>query len=406
MRVADTHVEQDDRPLRVMHVAEAIGGGLARQVVDLVKGMPDVESIVVSPRRRVGGYTDTTALPTLEATGASVRVVPMVRSVVSPVNMVAILRIAWLIRRTKPDIVHAHAAVAGAVARIAAVLSPGVKVIYSSHALMPNRAAHLVERLLARLTDRIVAVSPGEAEVLVTNRIGVPEQIATIPNGISRREPEDDPDLRELLNVPRGTPVVGCVARLVKQKGIDNFIAAAEMLLAQDPEVHVVLIGEGPLYELAAKAQRRLDRFHWLAGLEKARSVIWQMDALILLSRYEGAPITLLEALDAGVPVVASDVTGNRDVLGYGKAGGLVPLGDAEQAVVATRRALARSEGVLREIALGRELLQMAYASETMVFRTHALYAELVDRPVGGRTPSPRAARTITTGVERLASTK
>jgi hypothetical protein len=104
---------------RVLHVVEAIEAGVARHVRDVVCRV-DAEHIVVLPPERVGGFTDTPAVEAMVEAGAEIHVVPMRRSAADPRNIVAVPRIRGVIRRARPHVVHGHASIGGAAARIAA----------------------------------------------------------------------------------------------------------------------------------------------------------------------------------------------------------------------------------------------------------------------------------------------
>src|SRR5947209_5690599 len=104
--------------MKVLHVVEAIEGGVSRYVAQVVSHVPARHHVVL-PAERVGGFTDITAVESMRAAGAELHVMPMRRSITDPRNAIALARVGHLVRRVRPDIVHGHASIGGAVARLA-----------------------------------------------------------------------------------------------------------------------------------------------------------------------------------------------------------------------------------------------------------------------------------------------
>jgi glycosyltransferase involved in cell wall biosynthesis len=321
--------------LVVLHVLEALEGGTARHLIDVVRWVPGVEHHVAVPTRRVGALTDTTAVDRLRAGGATVHVVEMRRSPARPRNAVAVVELRRLIRRLGVDVVHAHSSVGGALGRVAGTLARRPRV-YTPNGLATARAALLVERLLGRLTDRFVAVSESEAELVRANHLVPDARLVVVPNGVDPEPPPTGDDLRTTLGLAPGTPLLGTVARLVHQKAPERFLAVVGAVLAAHPDAHAVLIGDGPLAEPLAGELATLaatGRFHRIAQVPDAAAVVGHLDVFLLTSRFEGAPYAPMEAMRAGVPVLLTDVVGSRDAVVDGVSGFLVPEDDPLAAV-------------------------------------------------------------------------
>jgi glycosyltransferase involved in cell wall biosynthesis len=324
----------------VLHVLEALEGGTARHLVDIARHAHGVRHHVVIPRRRIGGVTDERAAPALDDAGAAVSFVPMRRNPAHPENALAVRTVRRLIADVRPAVVHGHSTVGGAIARVAA--PAGTARVHTPNGILPSRAVITVERALGRRTDRLVAVSPSEADLVRRLRIVDADRIVTITNGIdtSRPPPAGGPDLRANLGVDPGTRLVGTICRLVYQKDPETFAAAVAGL---PPDVHAVLIGDGPRRADVDRLTRRLGvggRLHLMPTLPGAAAVLGQFDVFVLASRFEGLPYSPLEALWAGTPVVLSDAVGNRDVVDDGRSGLLVPVGDAPAVAAACTRLL------------------------------------------------------------------
>lgn len=252
-----------------------------------------------------------------------------------PANALALARLRHLVRERRPDIVHAHSSVGGALGRLAAAHSPARRV-YTAHGLAPGRGPLVLERALGQLTDRWVAVSDSEADALLHHRVAAPGALVVIRNGIdltigAGAARAVRPGLRERLALPPGAPLVGTVARLVAQKRPEHFVRVCAGVARDRPDAWFVLVGSGPLRAkvLRQVAQAGLGpRFRHVPALPDVAALLGELDVFVLTSRFEGAPYTPLEAMRAGVPVVLSDVVGNRDVVEAGCSGELFAPGD------------------------------------------------------------------------------
>jgi glycosyltransferase involved in cell wall biosynthesis len=327
----------------VLHVLEALGGGTARHLIDAVRYTPGVKHEVAIPRRRVGWLSDDSAFSELQRLGAAVHAVEMRRAPAHPRNVAALGRLGALIRERRPEVVHGHSSVGGALARIAA--SPlRVPRVYTPNGLATSTRALRLERWLGRFTDRFVAVSESEAALALKLGLVPAQRIVVIPNGLNPDEPIASPsfDVRGRLGLPAETPLVGCLARLVPQKAPDVFVAACAQVGDRLPDTHFVLFGNGGV--LAGVVETRIarsgmgDRFHDMRDADQPASLLSQLNVLVALSRFEGAPYTPLDAIQAGTALVLTDVVGNRDVVEDGVSGLLVPVDDPNAAADAIVR--------------------------------------------------------------------
>ncbi|MBV9950885.1 MAG: glycosyltransferase [Acidimicrobiia bacterium] len=303
---------------------EAIEGGTARHLRYVVGHVP-VEHVVVVPPERSFGLTDTDAYEVMRAAGARVELVPMTRSLVSSDNLLALARIRSLIKRWKPDVVHGHSSIGAALARMAAATT-GTPTVYTPNGLFPWLSAMAVERALGRVTDVFVASSPSEAQLVQQLRLVPRERMVVVPNGIEMDPaPPTSIDVRKELGVSPDTPIVGSVARLVPQKAPEVYVRACGIIAARDPDVHFVLVGEGPLDKMVENEILRAgieDRFLLIQHCNEGPSLIGQFDVFALSSRYEaGAAFAPMEAMRAGTPMVLTDVIGNHDAIDDGRSG-------------------------------------------------------------------------------------
>ena len=327
------------RRLRVLHVMEAIGGGTARHLIDVVRHTPSVSHTVAIPRRRVGHLSDDHAVTRLRQAGVDVRVVEMRRLPVHWRNAASLVQLTRIARELRPEVIHGHAAIGGALAR--AIPSPAVRV-YTPHGVSPARAALALERMLALRTDHLVAVSASESISAVDLGLAQPQQVFVIPNGVDL-DPPERVDVRAALGLPPSCPVVGTIARLVPQKAPAEMLATFRSVSARRPDAHFVVIGDGPqaaAVDEAATTGPLAGRLHRIPMMECAEAAIPSFSVFVLLSAFEGGPYAPLQAARVGVPLVLTDVVGNRDVVEAGVSGELVPFGDAELGAEAIVRLL------------------------------------------------------------------
>lgn len=381
------------REVVVLHVLEALEGGTARHLTDVVTHVTNAEHHVVVPEHRVGGVTDTRAVPAMEAAGATVHRLAMRRMPVHPRNLVALAALRRLVRRIGPDVVHGHSAIGGTLARLAAAGRPVLR-FYSPNGLHPALAARVIERSLAPLTDRFVAVSPSEARLAAARGLAPAGRIVVIPNGVApARDGEGEGegpasstiDLRHLLGLAEGAPLVGFVGRLVAQKNPEAVVEAAALVHAVRPDVRVLMIGSGPRDEAVRSlvAQHRLESVvHVLPHMPGAASLMGQLDVLVLPSLYEGCPYAALEAMRAGTPVVLSDAVGNRDLVTDGVTGRLVRTGDHRALADALVDVLADPAGSARMAEAARRHVAEHHDLDSSAALLSALYSEAV-RGVG-----------------------
>jgi glycosyltransferase involved in cell wall biosynthesis len=243
-------------------------------------------------------------------------------------------RLAAVIEAEAPAVVHAHgtrAALAAAVARRLARARPRPRLIYTEHGLSfdPGRGlaiavpAMLVERAIGGLGAEAIALTRYAERLL--RRLGTFRRITVIPNMV--RLPEGSREERRRraraeLGLPLDAPVVGTIMRLVKQKAPERFVEMAARVRKARPDVLFAIVGDGPLRPAveAAIARHGLGAAVRVLGhLPGAARYLAAFDVFALLSRWEGLPITILEAQAEGVPVVASGVGGVPELLDRGE---------------------------------------------------------------------------------------
>ncbi len=316
---------------------------------------------------------------------------------ISPVrDAISVVRLARLIRELRPQILHTHTAKAGTVGRLAALLAgdarpPIVVHTFHGHVLhgyfgpLKSRAFRLLERLLARVTTRLIAVSPQVRDDLVSLGVAPAEMFSVVRLGIELGERVQTQvaggDTRARLGITPGRFVVGWVGRMTGVKRTDDVLESLARLRERGIDAVLVMIGDGPDRDAVEQRASELGivRHCYFLGYQEDVSGWYRaFDALILPSANEGTPVVVIEALASGCPVVATSVGGVPDVVREGVDGFLVPAGDVE--ALAERLALLASEPELRDRMgeAGRESVPSRYVVERLVGDIDDLYRSLL----------------------------
>jgi glycosyltransferase involved in cell wall biosynthesis len=303
---------------------------------------------------------------------------------ISPRNDRAALHtLAEIFRDRKYDVVHTHSAKAGALGRMAAFQVGAERVVHTLHGFPWHEfqpwwrrdACVGIERWLGGRTDALLAVGGAVAAEAVRRRLASPDRIRTIPPAVETSGVVFGTAARGLarrrLGLPTGVRLVGTVGRIDYQKAPEDWIDA---LAGAGDDVWGVWIGDGPLREsLLARARRRgiADRFTLLGYRDDVTDLLPAFDVFALASRYEGLPCALVEAMAAGVPVVATGVNAVPDLVVPGETGVLVPPGQP--------KLLAKAIGfLLDEPALARRMAGTARRQLGERFTPQAL-ADVLD---------------------------
>lgn len=369
------HVEEPaEAPLRLLLVVDSLdGGGAEGHVVDLALSLR-ARGCDVTVACSVGGVL----LPVLESSG--IPVVCIVGCLVKRRFSVSFARgLRRLMSEHDYDLVHAHIYASAAACAVATV-GTGVPLVITEHTEAPWRSAPA--RQLSRWSygraARIIAVSSAIERLLITVYGVPPPRVRFILPAPPPVRPPAGPPL------PRKAPgalLVGRVARLQPEKGIDVFIRAAAHIAAACPRARFVVVGGGPLLgelEVLAEAIGVRDCVDFLGFRADARRLMEDLDVLVVSSISDGSPLVVLEAMAAGVPVVASAVGGIPDQIRHGREGLLVPPGDADALAGCVLELLEDPDLARRLKAAGRRrAAELSHAR--MVDRTRDVYAEALE---------------------------
>jgi glycosyltransferase involved in cell wall biosynthesis len=386
---------RNDRPLRVALVIARMNiGGPATHVVELAAGLPpDRFEVRIFTGREGRGEAGMHYLA--QEKGVRMEILPSLSPHLGPRDLPAFLSLRSVFRAWRPDIVHTHTAKAGALGRTAARSAgvPAVAHTFHGHVLRgyfspPAEAFfRLLERLLARTTDRIVTLSPALKRDLVEMRIAPPEKIDVIPLGMdlaplaeaggSRRG-----ELRRELDIAPGIPLIGIVGRLAPVKNHRLFLEAARSMVDSGVPARFVVVGDGELRaELESLARKwGIGGAVCFLGWRKDMAPVYAgLDVLTLTSVNEGTPVALIEGMAAGTPVAATAVGGVPDVVRDGETGRLVPAGDSGALHQAWKELLADREATNRMRKQAQRDVLAQFSLRTMIIAISDLYLSISD---------------------------
>lgn len=309
-------------------------GGVPKHILDALR------------RAKASGYDITVAVPDDGDYYPQFReyAADMVKVRLKPYSFRSLMKLCRYVRKNRIKLVHSHGKGAGMYARPMKLLCPGIRVVHTFHGVYIEKYGKavrtvycLIERSLKHLTDRFVCVSEGEKEEALGLGFADERRTDVIANGteperFASTEADRDGGLKE-FGFPQDACVIGCVARLEAMKGLSFLLEAFAKVVEKYPTCRLLIAGDGPDREHLVNQIREsgLDETVKLAGFRQdVPQLLKLFDIYVSASLKEGMPYALLEALAAERPVVATDVTGNRDIIENGRTGLLVKPGDAD----------------------------------------------------------------------------
>jgi glycosyltransferase involved in cell wall biosynthesis len=293
-------------------------------------------------------------------------------------------------REERFDVVHVHTPVAALIGRVAARIAGIPLVVYTAHGFyfhdeMPSlkrRLFVMLERFAGRFTDLLFSQSAEDAEDAVQEGIALRENVLAIGNGVdvARFDPVKvgaGDTARESLGISRDAFVVGMIGRQVKEKGVADYLAAAKIVAAKNPQAWFLLVGErlasdhagGVEAELAAARVALGERLVAPGSRSDIPELLAAMDLFCLPSWREGMPRTIIEAMMMGKPVLATDIRGAREEVVTEQTGLLVPTRSPQALAAAMERFIGDREWAGRLGNAGRQRALLLYDEKEVVAR-------------------------------------
>ncbi|MFC0408640.1 glycosyltransferase family 4 protein [Roseomonas elaeocarpi] len=332
----------------------------------------------------IGACAEGPLLEVVRAEGFRVVAVPMARSLSVGANWRALRALRRLIREVRPALVHGHFPISGLLARVAARLEGVPRVAYTGHGFLFNQPGPLWRRWLSlslewfggKLTDVFMTVS--EEEARDARRLGIARHAVSCGNGRDPAVFHPDPEARAALRAEFRTPAEACVvvavSRLVRHKGYPELLAAMEAV----PGATLWVVGERlssdhgeDMEPFFAHAGRMLGpRLRRLGYRHDVARVLAAADIFTLPSHFEGLPMSVIEAMLSGLPVVSTDIRGPREMVVEGETGFLVPPHEAEPLAEALARLAGDPALRARMGEAGRARALQLYTERHVVGRT------------------------------------
>lgn len=385
--------ESQTKPIRIL-----------RLIARLNVGGPAIHVSLLTQKFSAPGYESTLACGSIdhdegdmlyyaEERGVTPVIIPELGRSLNPVrDLVTVFKVFRLIRQLKPDVVHTHTAKAGFVGRVAAWMAGVPVIVHTFHGhvfqgyFSPTltRIFLFLERTTARMTDSVITLSDGlRRELTEDYRVTRKSRITVLPLGLDLHSfiemPRKQGKFRAAFGIDADVPLIGIVGRLVPVKNHALFLQAAARVLTSLPDARFAVVGDGRLradLEVLTDQLGLRDRVIFTGWLRDLADVYSDLDALVISSVNEGTPVSVIEALASGCPVVGTRVGGLPDILEGGALGTLVPSGDAEALAVAITDAISTPPNTEQS----RWLMNERYGIDRLVHDLDALYRGLLAR--------------------------
>lgn len=272
-----------------------------------------------------------------ENLGVKVFIVNMQREISPNKDLKSMIKIYQIIRKIKPDIVYTHSSKAGGLGRIPAKLV-GAKNIYNPHgwafdmnvSRIKRNMFIYVERVLARITNQVIAISNYERDIAIDKKIIKSDKISVIENAIDLdyfKQHYDRKEILDDLNWNNDDIIIGMVARISEQKSPITFIEVAEKLSIVYSNCKFIIVGDGNQRKEIEKVitnKGMESKFYITGWVQNPYKYLSVFDIALLTSKWEGFGLVIPEYMAAGKPIVASNVGGISNIIKNGKNGYLI----------------------------------------------------------------------------------
>jgi len=331
----------------------------------------------------------------IEANNKGIKIfqIPSLVRRISPINdLFALCELVRIIKAEKPEIVHTHTSKAGILGRLAAKMTkvpvvihtPHGHVLYGHFGPILSKIFFWIEKIFARLTDRVIVLTAGEGKDYSELNVYPRDKIAQIHSGVNiekfKQMPVSIVEKKRSLGLNQNGVIIGFIGWLLPIKGPMHLLKAMEDVWRDHDDTLLVFIGKGDLdIDLRAEALKisANGKINFLGWRNDIHEIMPIFDIFVLPSLNEGMGRVLVEAMAAGIPIVASKVGGIPDLVQHGENGLLVPPGDEKALAAGIRQLINDPQKAKKMGQRGRELCNQ-FSEKSMVEKIDLLYTELL----------------------------
>ena len=371
---------------KVVHIVEAMLGGIRQHVVDIIENLDNAKYdiyLIYCDRRADKAFFD--EKDELEKRCTLILCNEMQRELGAH-DYIAYKALVKCLRDIMPDIVHCHSSKAGIVGRMAAKRCGIHTIVYTPNAYafetpdignMKKSIYVLAEKYLSRYATTItINVSKGEMALARKYKLDKEGKFTLIYNGIPDIELPSKEESKKELGLKPDVHYVGVTARCARQKDPVTFLTIAEKVVNDRDDVEFIYIGDGELMEQMQKyviEHVLQEKVHLLGFRSDASRIVGALDVYLSTALYEGLPYSMIEAMRAGVPIIATDTVGNNELVVDGENGRLFPVGDSETGVSLVMEQIEHSAIKSETV---RRSYQKDYALSEMIKRISSVYRD------------------------------
>ena len=373
------------KPVRVMQVIARMNvGGPAVLVADLMRHLDSQKFSVVL----VTGYCDENESDYLDEVAedvAAIRIPGLGRSVSPIKDLNAFFLLIKEIKKFKPDVIHTHTAKAGVLGRLAGFIArPQAKRVHTFHGHLlhgyfsssKTRLVVLLEKVLGLITYKFIAIGNVVKKDLVRAGIAQDSKIEVIYPGLQELDKYPQSDARSALGLDPSKKYLAFVGRLTTIKRPDRLIDLARFLKENGPDSWLLITGAGELLDtLSAQVEKELLPVTFLGWRKDIGTILSASDIAVLCSDNEGIPLTLIQASQAGLPIVSTDVGSVSDIVVNGTTGLLTEV--SSKGLIQGVSTLLNDPGLGKPFGkAGQERAKEFFSSKAMVEHHQRLYSQ------------------------------
>jgi glycosyltransferase involved in cell wall biosynthesis len=377
------------RPIKIMQVIARMNvGGPAVIVAELMRGLDPAKFQVVLMTGFCAGdeadYLDEVAqdipVTRINGLGRSVSVIDDIKSFFSLIR---------LIREYKPDIIHTHTAKAGVLGRVAGLIAyPSAKRVHTYHGHLlhgyftawKTRIVIVIEKLLANFSAALIAIGNQVREDLSTVKIGKVKKYSVIFPGLDKLVSQSKSSAKDELGLEQDKTYIVFVGRLTQIKRPDRLIEIARHLKVKHPKVELLIAGAGEKFtEIQGLAKKESLPMVILGWRNDIGRILSAGDIAVLCSDNEGIPLTLIQASQAGLPIISTNVGSVGDIVVNGETGILTEV-NSNSLICAIDDLLSNPEKMARFGQAGKERAEGLFSLQGMIDAHENLYSQVIEK--------------------------